>query len=97
MHSCVYQALHNKIRQILRGSSLVTEFGPDPSSRLVYMHRLFDDVWCCVIYCYLSSPLLDYIEKYATEQALRQQEHRESSSESEMSDLSEDEAQDMEL
>ena len=42
-------------------------------------------------------PSLDYIEKYATEQALWQQEHHESSSESEMSDLSEDEMQNMEL
>ena len=42
-----------------------------------------------------SFPLpTEYIQKYATAEALREPE---SSSESEMSDLSEDEAQDMEL
>ena len=40
---------------------------------------------------------LEYIKKYATEEALREQEHNSSSSESSMSDFSEDEAQDMEL
>ena len=39
----------------------------------------------------------EYIKKYATEEALREQEHNSSSSESSMSDFSEDEAQDMEL
>ncbi|PVD25226.1 hypothetical protein C0Q70_15724 [Pomacea canaliculata] len=39
----------------------------------------------------------EYVQKYATEEALREQEHVESSSESSMSDFSEDEAQDMEL
>ena len=57
------------------------------------------DQWCWLLhdlhtFIYLS---LDYIEKYATEQALWQQEHRESSSESEMSDLSDEEMQNMEL
>lgn len=63
------------------------------------VYRAFDCVQCMVLHnsLLLVSSSLDYIERYATEQALRQQEHRESSSESEMSDLSEDEAQDMEL
>ena len=39
----------------------------------------------------------DYIKKYATEEVLRQNEEDSSSSASEMSDLSEDEIQDMEL
>ncbi|XP_069101681.1 ubiquitin-conjugating enzyme E2 H [Argopecten irradians] len=39
----------------------------------------------------------EYVRKYATEEALREQEHQSSSSESSMSDFSEDEAQDMEL
>ncbi len=44
----------------------------------------------------------DYVKKYATEEALREQEaqeaaHLSSDSESSMSDFSEDEAQDMEL
>lgn len=48
------------------------------------------------------SPLLcvlEYIQKYATEEALKEQEEGggDSSSESSMSDFSEDEAQDMEL
>ena len=39
----------------------------------------------------------EYVKKYATEEALREQEHQLSSSESSMSDFSEDETQDMEL
>ena len=40
----------------------------------------------------------EYIDKYATEEALREKEQQDSSSdESEMSDLSEDETQDMEI
>jgi ubiquitin-conjugating enzyme E2 H len=44
----------------------------------------------------------DYVKKFATEEALREQEaqdaaHLSSDSESSMSDFSEDEAQDMEL
>lgn len=39
----------------------------------------------------------EYVKKYATEEALREHEHQSSSSESSMSDFSEDEAQDMEL
>ncbi|ETE57505.1 Ubiquitin-conjugating enzyme E2 H, partial [Ophiophagus hannah] len=44
-------------------------------------------------------PLNEYIQKYATEEALKEQEEGtgDSSSESSMSDFSEDEAQDMEL
>ena len=39
----------------------------------------------------------DYLKRYATEEALKEQEQDESTSESSMSDFSEDEAQDMEL
>ncbi|KAH9507970.1 Ubiquitin-conjugating enzyme E2 H [Bulinus truncatus] len=39
----------------------------------------------------------DYVQRYATEEALREAEQASSSSESSMSDFSEDEAQDMEL
>lgn len=47
---------------------------------------------CCV-------SLSEYIQRYATEEALKEQEEGggDSSSESSMSDFSEDEAQDMEL
>lgn len=46
--------------------------------------------------CFLSP---EYIQRYATEEALKEQEEAggDSSSESSMSDFSEDEAQDMEL
>ena len=37
------------------------------------------------------------MKKYATEEAIREQEHQDSSSESSMSDFSDDEVQDMEL
>ena len=39
----------------------------------------------------------EYVRKYATEEALREQDNMSTSSESSMSDFSEDEAQDMEL
>ena len=39
----------------------------------------------------------EYLRKYATEEALKEQEEMSSSSESSISDFSEDEAQDMEL
>ena len=45
----------------------------------------------------LTSLLLEYIKKYATEEALKDHEEMSSSSESSISDFSEDEAQDMEL
>ena len=45
----------------------------------------------------VASLLLEYIKKYATEEALKDQEEMSSSSESSISDFSEDEAQDMEL
>ena len=41
--------------------------------------------------------LLDYVKKYATEDALREQEDDSDSSESTMSDFSDDETKDMEL
>ena len=41
--------------------------------------------------------LTEYVKKFATEEALREQEEMSTSSESSMSDFSEDEAQDMEL
>ena len=44
---------------------------------------------------YLLSP--EYIRKYATEEVLKDQEEMSSSSESSISDFSEDEVQDMEL
>ena len=40
---------------------------------------------------------LEYVQKYATEAALREQESLNSSSESSLSDFSEDETQEMEL
>jgi len=46
---------------------------------------------------YTTSFLSEYIKKYATEEALKDQEEMSSSSESSISDFSEDEAQDMEL
>lgn len=51
-------------------------------------------VWLCFM-----PPFPEYIQKYATEEALKEQEEAagDSSSESSMSDFSEDEAQDMEL
>lgn len=47
----------------------------------------------------LTVSLSEYIQRYATEEALKEQEEGggNSSSESSMSDFSEDEAQDMEL
>lgn len=50
----------------------------------------------CVSFLFSSS---EYIQRYATEEALKEQEEGggDSSSESSMSDFSEDEAQDMEL
>lgn len=52
-----------------------------------------------VIHTVFLLPLSEYIQKYATEEALKEQEEGggDSSSESSMSDFSEDEAQDMEL
>lgn len=49
--------------------------------------------------CSTCASLSEYIQKYATEEALKEQEEGggDSSSESSMSDFSEDEAQDMEL
>lgn len=46
---------------------------------------------------FTTSFLPEYIKKYATEEALKDQEEMSSSSESSISDFSEDEAQDMEL
>ncbi len=46
---------------------------------------------------FLFVPYTDYIKRYATDDALRQSEEDSSSSASEMSDLSDDEIQDMEL
>jgi len=44
-----------------------------------------------------KAKIREYIRKYATEEALKEQEEKSSSSESSLSDFSEDEAQDMEL
>ena len=46
---------------------------------------------------YITSFSPEYIKKYATEEVLKDQEEMSSSSESSISDFSEDEAQDMEL
>lgn len=55
----------------------------------------------CSLPCvfFVPVPCAEYIQKYATEEALKEQEEGtgDSSSESSMSDFSEDEAQDMEL
>jgi len=58
--------------------------------------------WLLSMRCWYVFSLLsrtEYIQKYATEEALKEQEEGtgDSSSESSMSDFSEDEAQDMEL
>lgn len=45
----------------------------------------------------LKSIFVEYVRKYATEEALRGQENVSSDSESSMSDFSENEAEDMEL
>lgn len=45
----------------------------------------------------INSLILDYVKKYATEDALREQEDDSDSSESTMSDYSDDETKDMEL
>lgn len=39
----------------------------------------------------------EYVKKYATEEAIREQDQQDSSSESSMSDFSDDEVQNMEL
>ncbi len=70
-----------------------TKVKQDMSFLCRYNHRtkhLVKDALSCL-------PIADYVKKYATEEALREQEEMESSSESSMSDFSEDEAQDMEL
>ena len=53
----------------------------------------------CLLCFLFPTPHAEYIQKYATEEALKEQEEGtgDSSSESSMSDFSEDEAQDMEL
>lgn len=55
------------------------------------------NICCLYVFSFLSHT--EYIQKYATEEALKEQEEGtgDSSSESSMSDFSEDEAQDMEL
>ncbi len=52
---------------------------------------------CAISYLKCMLLFSDYVKKYATEEALREQEDMSTSSESSMSDFSEDEAQDMEL
>lgn len=47
--------------------------------------------------CSYTHTHTEYIKRYATEKALRGQDEESSSSASDMSDLSEDEIQDMEL
>lgn len=45
----------------------------------------------------LSVSLLDYVRRFATEEALRETEKKDDSSDSELSDFSDDETKDMEL
>lgn len=45
----------------------------------------------------VSSSIVDYVRRFATEEALRDTEKKDDSSDSELSEFSEDETQDMEL
>ena len=57
-------------------------------------------LWLFIVFlvnCCLLNFCAEYLRKYATEEALKEQEEMSSSSESSISDFSEDEAQDMEL
>lgn len=47
--------------------------------------------------CWISFFLLDYVRRFATEEALRETEKKDDSSDSELSDFSDDETKDMEL
>lgn len=64
-----------------------------------YLWTLLSDSKTVVTFFLCTSLSSEYIQRYATEEALKEQEEGagDSSSESSMSDFSEDEAQDMEL
>ena len=65
-------------------------FGTDPlngDAAALYLHKPDE----------YKKKVKELVKKYATEEFLKEQEGRASSSESSMSDFSEDEAQDMEL
>lgn len=64
-----------------------------------HKRNIFYQLWISDFLQFPLSPSTEYIQKYATEEALKEQEEGagDSSSESSMSDFSEDEAQDMEL
>lgn len=77
---------------------------------LTYIHTYYDQINLLIGLAFLfynliqendsinSILILDYVKRFATEEALRESEQAASSdSESSMSDFSEDEAQDMEL
>lgn len=49
------------------------------------------------LFFFIIKNQIDYVKKYATEDALREQEEESDSSESTMSDFSDDETKDMEL
>ena len=55
----------------------------------------FDKAYISIVI--LLSLFADYMKRFATEEALREHDNVSTSSESSMSDFSEDEAQDMEL
>ena len=62
---------------------------------LIALDTLWLHSWHVVNWAFCSNT--DYIKRYATDEVLRQSEEDSSSSASEMSDLSDDEIQDMEL
>lgn len=76
-------------------SSRSNPYNPHVSPSLATLSLL--NICCFNAFSFLSHA--EYIQKYATEEALKEQEEGtgDSSSESSMSDFSEDEAQDMEL
>lgn len=86
----------------MRRYQLLNSAGVDELSfqrRLLYRVAFFHVVHLMFVFNVFLSLHTEYIQKYATEEALKEQEEGagDSSSESSMSDFSEDEAQDMEL
>ncbi|KAH9526880.1 Ubiquitin-conjugating enzyme E2 H [Dermatophagoides farinae] len=62
-----------------------------------YKRKVRGKFWLFFLYLKKSCQSFDYVKKYATEDALREQEEESDSSESTMSDFSDDETKDMEL